>query len=73
MTDLKSAETPSPAHKSGHSVEEALGNLLAMLPSAPAFDSIVRADERVPAGFCYVRWIDIIEARAALSRARGES
>ncbi len=44
-------------------LREALRNLLVMLPSV-ACDG--EDKERIPAGFCYVRWQDIREAHEAL-------
>jgi hypothetical protein len=43
---------------------EALSNLLVMLPSS---DNDAPDTDRIPASFNYVRWLDIREARAALS------
>lgn len=48
-------------------LESALNNLLVMLPSSDQFIEDHKA--RIPQSFCYVRWLDIIEARAALRPA----
>jgi hypothetical protein len=49
---------------------EALRNLVVMLPSdCPERDG----SERIPAGFIFIRWQDLREARSALSKAQGES
>jgi len=47
-------------------LREALRNLLVMLPSA---DNVGADADRIPAGFCFVRWQDIREGHAALSRS----
>lgn len=48
-------------------LREALKNLLTMLPS----DHPERPDtERIPASYCYVRWLDIREGRAALKETK---
>jgi hypothetical protein len=43
---------------------EALSNLLVMLPSVDARHPGQSLNDRIPQSFCFVRWIDISEARA---------
>lgn len=57
------------ASASRSEILEALRNLVVMLPpDAPERDET----ERIPAGFVYIRWRDLREARAALAKYQGE-